>query len=208
MNTPTKTSICLVLALTMVSGFSIPAFASEPHAARDAQSSPILGTFQASDKVLQENMMAEIFRLIETTPNHVLESLTEQELMEYFNANSDLLKFQSAISGQLHSPNNMGTYGWWENTKCGAAIVLAVGGTVFVGAKLLKFKKYIKALGGAKEAAYLVYLYFHYGKVPEHLGSSVGGFVINLAEMILGIDTIKEQCGHLIHSHPLERYVY
>lgn len=144
----------------------------------------------------EEEFIKEIFKIIENTPDNKLENNSEEQLIEYFNTKTDKIDFRVEDGKDSVIP-----YGWWENTKCGAAIIAVVGGTVFAGAKLLKLKKYIKALGGAKEAAYLVYLYFSYGELPKDGLQNLGKFVLNLAEMILGIDTIKSQCGHLLSEN-------
>lgn len=147
----------------------------------------------SKDLTKEQDFIEEIFRVIETTPDNKLENMSEYQLINYFNTKTEKIEFRSE-----DSKNSITPYGWWENTKCGDAILAVVGGTVFAGAKLLKLKKYIKALGGAKEAAYLVCLYFYYGELPTEGAKNLGKFVLNLAEMILGIDTIKSQCGHLI----------
>ena len=140
----------------------------------------------------EKDFIEEIFRIIETTPDNELENMSEEQLINYFNTKIEKIEFRAEESKNFITP-----YGWWENTKCGAAIVAVFGGTVFAGAKLLKLKKYIKALGGVKEAAYL---YFYYGQLPKE-GAK------NLAEMILGIDTIKSQCGGLL-SESRDRIEY
>lgn len=150
----------------------------------------------------EKDFIEEIFRIIETTPDNQLENMFEEQLINYFNTKTEKIEFRTEESKNFITP-----YGWWENTKCGAAIVAVVGGTVFAGAKLLKLKKYIKALGGVKEAAYLVYLYFYYGQLPKEGAKNLGKFVLNLAEMILGIDTIKSQCGGLL-SESRDRVEY
>ena len=141
----------------------------------------------------EQDFIEEIFKVIKTTPDDKLENMSEEQLINYFNTKTEKIEFRSEESEKSITP-----YGWWENTKCGAAILSVVGGTVFAGAKLLKLKKYIKALGGAKKAAYLVYLYFCYGELPKEGAKNLGKFVLNLAEMILEIDTIKSKCGDLI----------
>ena len=150
----------------------------------------------------EKDFIEEVFRVIETTPDNQLENMSEEQLINYFNTKTEKIEFRAE-----DSKNSITPYGWWENTKCGAAILAVVGGTVFAGAKLLKLKKYIKDLGGAKEAAYLVYLYFYYGELPKEGAKNLGKFVLNLAEMILGIDTIKSQCGDLI-SESKDRVEY
>lgn len=147
----------------------------------------------SKDLTNEQDFIEEIFRVIETTPDNKLESMSEEQLINYFNTKTEKIEFRSE-----DSENSITPYGWWDNTKCGAAIITVVGGTFFAGTKLLNLKKYIKALGGAKEAAYLVYLYFYYGELPTEGAKNLGKFVLNLAEMILGIDLIKSQCGHLL----------
>ena len=153
-------------------------------------------TSLARELSYEEDFIEEIFRVIETTPDNQLMNMSEGQLLNYFNTKTGKIDFRFEESN-----NSIMPYGWWENTKCGAAIVAVVSGTFFVGAKLLKLKKYIKALGGAKEAAYLVYLYFHYGELPKAEAQNLVKFVRDLAEMILGIDLIRSNCGGLFSNN-------
>lgn len=152
------------------------------------------------DKEIQEETLVEFFTILMDTPDEILESLSEEELMEYFNQKSEKIEFRDKndqIVNGSNDRNGATTFGWWENTKCGAAVVLAVGGGFFAGTQLLKFKKYIKAIGGVKDAGYLVYLYITERTLPPNSGASVWSGIKNIAAMIFGLDLIKEECGHL-----------
>ncbi len=79
----------------------------------------------------------------------------------------------------------------WQITKCAGAISWAVGSTVFAGTKLLKVKKYIKALGGIRTTAKLLI-----GATTTAEKFKAGGSaLVNLASIIFGIDSIKNNCS-------------
>ena len=78
----------------------------------------------------------------------------------------------------------------WQITKCAASIVWLIGSTVFVGAKLLKIKRYIKALGGVKTAAQLLMT----ATTTEEKLKVGGSALVKLAEEILGIAAVQENC--------------
>ncbi|KAK4149795.1 hypothetical protein C8A00DRAFT_37612 [Chaetomidium leptoderma] len=78
----------------------------------------------------------------------------------------------------------------WKITKCVAAIVQLIGTTAVPAAKLLRIKKYIKALGGAKQAVKLML-----GATSKAEKLRVGGkALVNLAAELLGISTVKKNC--------------
>ncbi len=98
----------------------------------------------------------------------------------------------------------------WQVTKCAGAISWAVGSTIFGAAKLLKVKKYIKALGGVKKAAgkYTSAIklakkqakkagsrnwrkYLKRREIAAHFGSSLLGF----AGAVSGVDQIVNKCN-------------
>lgn len=78
----------------------------------------------------------------------------------------------------------------WQITKCAGSIAWALGSGIFAGAKLLKIKKYIKALGGVKEAAALLLGATTWAEKMEAGGSAL----VNLAAEISGVKDIKENC--------------
>lgn len=150
------------------------------------------------ENVVQQSSLEEFFEILLNTSDDFLENATEDELIDYFNSRAKGIEFQYKEDIDKNFNEGIVTYGWWENTKCGAAVILAVGGAFFIGKQLLNLKKYVAAIGGAKEAAYLVYLYIVERTIPDNLGTTVWNAVLNIATMILGIDEIKNQCGHLI----------
>ena len=78
----------------------------------------------------------------------------------------------------------------WKIAKCVAAIVQLLGTTAIPAAKLLRIKKYIKALGGTKKA---VELLLKATTRAEKL--KVGGqALVALAAELLGISTVKNNC--------------
>lgn len=78
----------------------------------------------------------------------------------------------------------------WQITKCAGSIAWALGSGIFAGAKLLKIKKYIKALGGVREAAALLLGATTWAEKMEAGGSAL----VNLAAEISGVKDIKENC--------------
>ncbi|GAB1312528.1 hypothetical protein MFIFM68171_02738 [Madurella fahalii] len=78
----------------------------------------------------------------------------------------------------------------WKITKCVAAIVQLLATTAVPAAKLLRIKKYIKALGGTKEAVKLLL-----GATTRAEKLRVGGeILVNLSAELLGISTVKTHC--------------
>ncbi len=78
----------------------------------------------------------------------------------------------------------------WEILKCGAAIIELLATTAVPAAKILRIKKYIEALGGARQAAELL---LKATTMEEKL--RVGGqALVNLAKELLGISRVKEYC--------------
>ncbi|MFI9724381.1 hypothetical protein ACIHFE_32895 [Streptomyces sp. NPDC052396] len=80
--------------------------------------------------------------------------------------------------------------GWWQTTKCVAAITAAVAGGSVPVVKVLKLKKFISKAGGVKKAAYLLIRVARGEEKISELGSTLGG----LASAVLGVDSIKKQC--------------
>lgn len=81
-------------------------------------------------------------------------------------------------------------FGWWQTTKCVAAITAAVAGGAVPVAKILKLKAFIKKVGSVKEAAVLLIRVAKGEEKISELGATLGG----LASAILGIDGIKKHC--------------
>ncbi|KAH6855476.1 hypothetical protein B0I37DRAFT_411468 [Chaetomium sp. MPI-CAGE-AT-0009] len=78
----------------------------------------------------------------------------------------------------------------WKIAKCVAAIVQLLATTAVPAAKLFRIKKYIQALGGAKEAVKLLL-----GATTRAEKLRVGGeILVNLSAELLGISTVKNNC--------------
>ncbi|KAK0671717.1 hypothetical protein QBC41DRAFT_315404 [Cercophora samala] len=78
----------------------------------------------------------------------------------------------------------------WKIAKCVAAIVQLLATTAVPAAKLLRIKKYIKALGGAKQAVKLML-----GATTKAEKLKAGGeILVNLSAELLGISTVKNNC--------------
>ncbi|KAH8911592.1 hypothetical protein BR93DRAFT_965372 [Coniochaeta sp. PMI_546] len=79
---------------------------------------------------------------------------------------------------------------WWKVAKCVAAIVQLLATTAIPAAKILRIKKYIEALGGAKRA---VELLLKATSRAEKLKAG-GEVLVNLAAELLGISSVKNNC--------------
>ncbi|KAK3695710.1 hypothetical protein B0T22DRAFT_478339 [Podospora appendiculata] len=78
----------------------------------------------------------------------------------------------------------------WKIAKCLAAIVQLLATTAVPAAKLLRIKKYLEALGGAREAVELL-LKATTQAEKLRLGGEV---LVNLAAELLGISSVKNNC--------------
>lgn len=79
---------------------------------------------------------------------------------------------------------------WWKIAKCVAAIVQLLATTAVPAAKLLRIKKYIEALGGARQA---VELLLKATSKAEKLKAG-GEALVNLSAELLGISSVKSNC--------------
>ncbi|KAK3952710.1 hypothetical protein QBC32DRAFT_313713 [Pseudoneurospora amorphoporcata] len=78
----------------------------------------------------------------------------------------------------------------WKIAKCVASIVQLIATTAVPAAKLLKIKKYIKALGGVQESVKLML-----GATTKAEKLKVGGTaLVYLSAEILGISSVKAAC--------------
>jgi hypothetical protein len=81
----------------------------------------------------------------------------------------------------------------WQVTKCVSAVVLVIGSTVVTASKLVKIKRYIKALGGVKEAVVLLMGAGSFADIKA-AGGETWGILKSLAGELLGIDGIMNNC--------------
>ncbi|AEO64841.1 bd68738e-4cac-4afb-aae9-a5e8103d92a6 [Thermothielavioides terrestris] len=79
---------------------------------------------------------------------------------------------------------------WWKIAKCVAAIVQLLATTAVPAAKLLRIKKYIEELGGAKQA---VELLLKATTKSEKLKAG-GEALVALSAELLGISSVKNNC--------------
>ncbi|OIW28226.1 hypothetical protein CONLIGDRAFT_681203 [Coniochaeta ligniaria NRRL 30616] len=79
---------------------------------------------------------------------------------------------------------------WWKVAKCVAAIVQLLATTAIPAARILRIKKYIEALGGAKQA---VELLLKATSRAEKLKAG-GEALVNLAAELFGISSVKNNC--------------
>lgn len=78
----------------------------------------------------------------------------------------------------------------WKIAKCVASIVQVLATTAIPAAKILRIKKYIKALGGAKDAVKLLL-----GATTKAEKLKAGGeILVHLSAELLGISTVKKNC--------------
>ncbi|WP_438296045.1 hypothetical protein [Streptomyces sp. HUAS TT7] len=97
---------------------------------------------------------------------------------------------QAYLAQYLPKPATVQAFGWWQTTKCVAAITLAVASAAVPAAKILKLKAFIKKAGSVTKAAYPLVRVAKGEEEISGLGATLGG----LAGSILGIDSIKKQC--------------
>ncbi|ERT00009.1 hypothetical protein HMPREF1624_03378 [Sporothrix schenckii ATCC 58251] len=78
-----------------------------------------------------------------------------------------------------------------KDLECAAAVAAAIAGDVLPAAKLLKAKKLVKALGGVKKVAKL---FLHFSSNRDEAIKEAGKTLVELVEILLGIDSIKKHC--------------
>lgn len=79
---------------------------------------------------------------------------------------------------------------WWKIAKCVATVGGVIVGTVFSVAKIAKIKKYIKAIGGVREAVVLMMGATSFAEKGKEVMKALG----SLCAAILGVDSIIENC--------------
>ncbi len=79
-----------------------------------------------------------------------------------------------------------------KDAECVAAVAAAIASDLLPAAKLLKVKSLIKVLGGIKKVAKL-FLEFH--KNRDQAIKEGGRTLLDLVEIVLGIDSIKKHCS-------------
>ena len=102
---------------------------------------------------------------------------------------------QTPTQGEPHRGRAWRT--WWKRAKCGAAVVVVVGGTVFAAAKIAKIVGLIRKLGGVKNTAKLLVGATSRSEKMKVFRAAPGASLkgaMAAATYFLGIDTIKENC--------------
>ncbi|EPE03168.1 hypothetical protein F503_01504 [Ophiostoma piceae UAMH 11346] len=79
-----------------------------------------------------------------------------------------------------------------NGAECAAAVAAAIATDLLPAAKLLKAKALIKALGGVKKVAKLLLQFSH--NPNSQTVKEAGRTLLNLVEILLGIDSIKRHC--------------
>ncbi|MFJ8478414.1 hypothetical protein [Kitasatospora sp. NPDC094011] len=162
----------VVLAAALLLGAAPAVQAANGAGARLAAGSTAAGGGLRADSEEVADL-AKLLRVIQDMPDAVL-------------ARGDA-SVAAYLAEQLPNPT---ARGWWETTKCVAAIGVAVASAAVPAAKVLKLKAFIKEAGSVKEAAFLL---IRVAKGEEQL-SELGGTLGALAGEILGIDTIRKNC--------------
>ncbi|KAK3337662.1 hypothetical protein B0T19DRAFT_413262 [Cercophora scortea] len=135
--------------------------------------------------------LGHLFSQIESIPDDVLaagdESLHKWLVANGFREPDAPLKRDEteAYSSVLEARASI-----WKIAKCLAAIVQLLATTAVPAAKILRIKKYIEALGGAREAVELL-LKATSAAEKYRLGGEV---LVNLAAELLGISSVKNNC--------------
>lgn len=126
---------CLLMAILM---FMLPIFSSAAQANSNVSNDYDYQTEMNKYQKTSQSELEKMFSSIEDIPDEVLNSGNQEEANMYL---SDYIypKMQA---------------GWWE---CSLAVSAVVFSTAIPVAKITKIKKYVKALGGVKEAAKLLY---------------------------------------------------
>lgn len=79
-----------------------------------------------------------------------------------------------------------------KDVECAAAVAAAIASDVLPAAKILKAKKLIKVLGGVKKVAKL---FLEFTKNRDEAIKEAGKTLLDLVEVLLGIDSIKKHCS-------------
>ncbi|MFI6055088.1 hypothetical protein ACIBCO_34000 [Streptomyces violascens] len=154
------------------------------------------GVAAAADHTRSTNASTAVAAMAAASPSVPAE---EQKLMDALSVieampDSVVAQGDKAVQAYLtqHLPKSatVQAFGWWQATKCVAAVTLAVASAAVPAAKILKLKAFIKKAGSVKEAAYLLIRVAKGEEKISELGATLGG----LAGSILGIDSIKKQC--------------
>lgn len=79
----------------------------------------------------------------------------------------------------------------WQIAKCAGSISWVIGSTVLAASKIVKIKKYIKALGGVKKSAALLM-----GATSlSEKSTTVAKTLLSLASTLSGVDSVYKNCN-------------
>ena len=115
---------------------------------------------------INQNELEAALSTLYQTPDNLLEN--EDELEKYLSKeNIYFVDSEEEANEILESRTNMvTTYGAWEDAKCIGAIALFIGGA---GATITGVKTLVKAAGGVKALASVLWLYLQTGQKPEFI---------------------------------------
>lgn len=168
-----KPTVALIVAGCLL-GSSIGA----ANAAENHQSEHFLTTSSAT--LLQNEAQTEqLLRVIDQIPEEVLLA-GDQATQRWVSVN---LLHNAATPGKATTYKSF--------LGCSGAILATIGTTVIPAAKLLKIKRYMKALGGTTQAIKLLWgASFSYEKLQ-----ALGGAAAALGAELLGITAIRQACA-------------
>lgn len=170
-----KKTVCSILAITLFTSISTPISAHSFGGLYTPK------TIESSN--VNQNDIESALNVIMNAPDNLLMNGTPEEIASYFSSHN------IAIHKDLKMNRSI-----WQVAKCTGSIIWVIESTVFVGAKILKIKKYIKEIGGVTKAASLLILFFKGKGLPSGTGNKVGSALIALAGDISGVTTIKDNC--------------
>ncbi|MFR9796963.1 hypothetical protein ACL02U_13795 [Streptomyces sp. MS06] len=181
-NRTTTLAATVVAAAVFSTGLSGAAMAADrtPSAATDS-SALTVAAVRASEDASAEPSSEE---------QELIDALTVIDAMPAGVAEQGDAVVQAYLAKHLPRKQKIALAGWWQTTKCVAAITMAVASAAVPAAKILKLKAFIKKAGSVKEAAYLLIRVAKGEEKLSELGATLGG----LAGSIIGIDSIARHC--------------
>jgi hypothetical protein len=192
-----------LLALAATTALALPADVAIPPPHLASRASSAVDNFNFTTDF--DGALSSLFDVLDTIPDSVLESgdaaldawLVANGLREpgAVKRSEDVVLDTRGVDGEMETSlferaALQARVSWWKVAKCVAAIVQMLATTAVPAAKILRIKKYIKALGGAKQAVKLLL-----GATSKAEKLKAGGEVlVNLSAELLGISSVKKNC--------------
>ncbi|WP_027632234.1 hypothetical protein [Clostridium hydrogeniformans] len=133
-----------------------------------------------------------LFNAIEKMPMELLEKGDPKEISDFLILHGVDIKFADAENADENS--GVILYGWWDVTKCVAAITWLVGSTILGVGLLMKLKNFIAAAGGVSAAATALVALAREGFTQANI-NRFGTALLETASTILGIQAIQDNCS-------------